>query len=84
MFQEISSGLGESSWYYDTISYSNYLSRLSSHATTTADSIALANLPAGRDNPVNGSTKVNLQDANARAPESTDRLLWGKPMGPFP
>jgi hypothetical protein len=66
-FQEMSSGLGESSWYYDTISYSTYLADLTSHATTTADAIALANLPAGRDNPVNGSKFVNLQLANARA-----------------
>ena len=43
------------------------MARLTSHATTAADSIALANLPAGNDNPVNGNTQINLQLPNARA-----------------
>jgi hypothetical protein len=66
-FQETSSGLGSSSTFFGTITYSQYLTALTSHATTTNDAIALAHLPAGPNNPVNGNADVNVATANLRA-----------------
>ena len=66
-FKEMSSGLGESNWYYTTTTYSNFRSRLASDATSSNDSLALAHLPNSVGNPVNGNASVNLQLANARA-----------------
>jgi hypothetical protein len=66
-FKEMSSGLGESEWYYYTQSYSGYLSALNSHKTTATDTAVLAHLPSGSANPVNSSTSINLQDPLARA-----------------
>jgi hypothetical protein len=66
-FQEMTSGLGQSNWSYIPVSYSSYRSALVSHATTAADSTALASLPGGSNNPVNGNGSINLQVANAVA-----------------
>ncbi len=59
------SGLGQSSTYYGTFTYSNYRSALASHATTADDVTALAHIPAS--NPVNSSSSVNLMLPLARA-----------------
>lgn len=64
-FEEMGSGLGLSSWYYDNFAYSSYLSALNSHATTADDSTALAHLPSGSANPVNGNSSVILHDGVA-------------------
>src|SRR5262249_54183506 len=61
------SGLGSSSTFFVSRNYTNVRSRLSSHATTADDMVALANLPGGAFNPVNGNMSVNLSTANARA-----------------
>ncbi len=66
-FQEMSSGLGESSFSYDTVSYSSYRAKLASHATSAADMTALASLPTGTANPVDSSSSINIQVANAVA-----------------
>ncbi len=66
-FQEISSGLGQSSFSFYTVSYSSYRSALASHATSAADMSALASLPTGSTNPVNGNSSINIQAANADA-----------------
>jgi hypothetical protein len=67
-FQEMITGLGESSTFFGTITYSQYLSALQSHSSGDAvDTVALANLPAGPNNPVNGSTQVDVTTANLRA-----------------
>lgn len=67
-FQEMSSGLGQSSTYYGAITYSQYLSALQSHSSGNAvDTAALASLPGGPNNPVNGTTTVNVTTANLRA-----------------
>jgi len=67
-YKEMSSGLGESSTYNGTINYSQYLSALQSHSSGNAtDTTALANLPAGPNNPVNGTTQVTITTANLRA-----------------
>jgi hypothetical protein len=66
-FMEKTSGLGSSSTFVTTKTYSSYFSRLSADATTAYDAIALAHLPGGTNNPVNGNTSMDLTTANARA-----------------
>jgi hypothetical protein len=66
-FKESASGLGGSSTFITTVSYSDYLAALMSHATTADDTAALATLPAGPNNPVNGGTNVTIRTADARA-----------------
>lgn len=66
-FQETGSGLGASSSFFVPRSYSTFRSHLASDATTFDDSVALAHLPGGTANPVNGNVDVNLTTANARA-----------------
>jgi hypothetical protein len=66
-FQETGSGLGQSSSFFVSRSYSTFHSHLSSHATTFDDAVALAHLPGGTTNPVNGNVDVDLTTANARA-----------------
>ena len=66
-FQTMPSGLGRSLWYYDTFSYSSYLSALMAHATTADDATAIANLPNVANNPVNGNANLNIKLPNARA-----------------
>src|ERR1051325_6464808 len=66
-FQETGSGLGQSSSFFVSRSYTTFRSRLASDATTPDDAAALAHLPGGSTNPVNGSTSVDLTTANARA-----------------
>lgn len=66
-FAEMPGGLGynQSSQIY--INYSSYLSALASHATTSDDATALAHLPSGANNPVNGNVQVALKLPLARA-----------------
>jgi hypothetical protein len=66
-FEEMGTGLGASSTYYDTISYSTYLSRLTADRTTAADAAAVLSLPAGPNNPVDGSPYMDVTTANLRA-----------------
>lgn len=79
-FQEMDSGLGESSWNYITVLYNanpefpNFpmyypaLSALSaSEPDNTTLSQALSTLPNTPGNPVNGSEFINIQTANAIA-----------------
>ncbi len=66
-FAEMTSGLGQSSTYFGTVSYASYLAQLTSHATTAADATALAHLGAGPNNPVNGNTSMAVTTANLRA-----------------
>ena len=61
-------GLGASSTYYNTISYASFVSALTSHSSGDATDVsALASLPGGSTNPVNGNGSVSLTTANARA-----------------
>ena len=62
-FQETGSGLGASSSFFVSRTYSNFRSHLASDATTFDDSVALAHLPGGTVNPVNGDVDVNLTTA---------------------
>jgi len=80
-FQETSSGLGASSTYFTTKSYSSYLSHLASDSSTASDSTALAHLPGGFSNPVNGNRSVTLSTANARAIGYNSNPPFGEPDG---
>ena len=67
-FSEIGSGLGQSSTFFSTITYNQYLAALLLHSSADAvDTSALASLPAGPNNPVNGGTSVDVTTANLRA-----------------
>ncbi|MDB6057088.1 MAG: hypothetical protein JWO95_932 [Verrucomicrobiales bacterium] len=66
-FSKMASGLGHSSTYINNIAYSTLLTALNSDAKTTNDAIALAHLPAGPNNPVNGNSSVTLTLPNLRA-----------------
>jgi Ca2+-binding RTX toxin-like protein len=65
-FQE-GGGLGGSSTFFNTVSYASYHAALTSRATTADDASALATLPSGSTNPVNGGTNVRVATANLRA-----------------
>ncbi len=65
-FQE-GGGLGGSSTFGSNITYTSYLAALTSHATSANDATALASLPAGPNNPVNGGTMVRVTTALQRA-----------------
>jgi len=83
-FYVMDSGLGESHWYYHTVSYTDYRAALATHGTSSDDATAIAHLPAGPNNPANGNQNVNLSFANSRAlgfnvslgPGQTDGGVW--------
>ncbi|MBI3784724.1 MAG: hypothetical protein HY270_15130 [Deltaproteobacteria bacterium] len=66
-FQEMTTGLGQSSTYYGSIPYTVYLAALSADVTTPDDATALATLSAGPNNPVTGDANMNVMTANLRA-----------------
>lgn len=66
-FQEQSSGLGASNWWYYNISYQQFINQLNADASTPNDATALAHLPHGANNPVNNDTTINVKTANLRA-----------------
>jgi PKD domain len=66
-FQEVSSGLGQSGVESLAVPYTSYLAALKSHATTAAAKSAVASLPSGPDNPVDGNASISLTVANAVA-----------------
>ena len=66
-FTEVSTGLGASStWIYST-SYTNFLTHLAADAKTTNDAIALAHLPPGPNEPVTGGSTIFFSKANGDA-----------------
>ena len=69
-YANTTTGLGESTTFFNTVTYSNYLAALQSHSSGNANDIAaLATLPPGPNNPVNGTTSMDLTTANLRAGE---------------
>jgi hypothetical protein len=66
-FNEMSSGLGSSTTGFYNVSYATYLAALTADATSANDATALAHLPAGPNNPVTGSSTINVKSANLRA-----------------
>jgi hypothetical protein len=66
-FKEMTSGLGQSSTYIESVSYTSYLNALKSHATTANDNSAIASLPVQTDNPVDGNASIIVTTADGRA-----------------
>jgi hypothetical protein len=66
-FHEMPTGLGSSSTFISFNTYTAYLTALQANATSAAQLTALASLPAGPNNPVNGNADVFLTTANVRA-----------------
>jgi hypothetical protein len=67
-YAEMSTGLGQSSTFFGSITYSQYLAALQSHSSGDATDVsALASLPAGPNNPANGTTGMDVTTANLRA-----------------
>jgi len=66
-FQEMSSGLGQSSTLAWFVPYSTYLAALTADAKTSNDTTALAHLSPGPGNPVNGSIDMLIKTANLDA-----------------
>jgi hypothetical protein len=67
-FQEMGTGLGQSLTFINTVTYNQYLAALQSHSSGDfVDTSALASLPSGPNNPVNGTTGMTLATANLRA-----------------
>jgi len=67
IFQTMNSGLGGSSTYNQTVSYSSWLSAVRDRASSLDDAVALDHLPNGPANPVNGSTNIRISFPLARA-----------------
>jgi hypothetical protein len=80
-FGSMTSGLGQSTTFFETITYAQYLSALQSHSSgDTVDTQALASLPGGPNNPVNGDANVDVTTALLRtlgfsASVSTDSTI---------
>ncbi len=67
-FGEMGSGLGQSSTYYGMLGYNSFHAALAANSSGDAtDLAALASLPGGSTNPVDGGANVNLTTANLRA-----------------
>jgi hypothetical protein len=66
-FASMSGGLGESSTYEGSTSYTSFRSQLASRATSAEDAQALATLPVQTNNPVNGDANVEVTTALFRA-----------------
>src|SRR5947199_7442709 len=77
----MNSGLALSTTYSLPIPYSDYRAALVSHAASADDTTALAHLPNGANNPVNGTQKVNLKLPLARALGFTANPPAGQPDG---
>jgi hypothetical protein len=76
-FQE-GGGLGGSSTFYNTVSYSAYRAALASHATSADDTTALASLPNSATRPVDGTstqTGTLINGSNTVAGLSETRSL---------
>jgi hypothetical protein len=78
-FHETTDALGYSSTYYiPGFLYSTFRASLAAGATTANDTNALAHLPAGSSNPVNGSATIELNLPNGRALGFTESY-WNPP-----
>lgn len=66
-FKKVSSGLGSSDAFVDSVAYSTLRSKLAASATTGSDAIAMAHLPTGTTEPVTNGSTVSVKTANERA-----------------
>jgi hypothetical protein len=80
-FQNMTSGLGQSSTFFANVSYASYLAALIADATTANDATALAHLPAGPNNPVNANATIDVKTANLRAVGLSGNPPAGQPDG---
>jgi hypothetical protein len=67
LFQSSNSGLGGNFAPIYKIQYETFINALIADALTPDDGTALGFLPAGADNPVNGTSFINVKTANLRA-----------------
>jgi hypothetical protein len=80
-FQEMTSGLGQSSTYFGSTTYASFLAALKADAKTANDTTAVGLLANVAANPVNGSTSINVKTANFRAVGITANPPSGQPDG---
>jgi hypothetical protein len=81
-FSSMTSGLGSSSTFFATVSYTSYYNALLADAKTADDATALASLlPAGSNNPVTGTANINVKTANLRAVGINVNPPAGQPDG---
>jgi hypothetical protein len=67
-FDDMGSGLGQSSTFFGNLSYPVLCVALKAGGTTANDTTANASIPAcGATNPVNSNSTINVKTANARA-----------------
>jgi LPXTG-motif cell wall-anchored protein len=67
LFSEMNGGLGQSSTYFNNVSYATYLNALKGDKTSADDNTAVGLLPNSATNPVTGGTTINVKTANLRA-----------------
>ena len=65
-FHNMSTGLGQSTFFIFNVSYQLYLTQLGANATSADDATALADTPNGSTNPVTGSN-ILVKSPNGRA-----------------
>lgn len=67
-FAEMGGGLGQSSTFFNTVSYSSFYNALVADSKTTNDVLALAHIPSnGGIDPVDGTGFIRVTTANQRA-----------------
>jgi len=66
-FVKVATGLGASSTFIGTIPYANLVSALTADSKTTNDVTALAHIPGGANNPMDGGANIRLTTAEFRA-----------------
>lgn len=77
-FGEMTTGLGQSSFFVDSVSYFTYCTDLKASATSASDATADSHLgTCGSTNPVNGTGNVDLKYADANAVGINDTAPGG-------
>jgi hypothetical protein len=66
-FNNMSTGLGSSNFWFYSVGYSAYHTDLITDAKSTDDTAALATLPSGVNNPVTNNTTMQVKGATGRA-----------------
>jgi PEP-CTERM motif-containing protein len=66
-FNNMSTGLGSSNFWFYSVGYSAYHTALLTDAKSTEDTAALATLPSGNNNPVTNNTTMQVKGATGRA-----------------
>jgi hypothetical protein len=66
-FHNMTSGLGQSTFFFFSIAYSTYCTALAANATSPDDMTALANTPCGPNNPANNTANIGVKSPNGRA-----------------